>query len=202
MSPLEKVNKKFLDENESKIKAFGMISKFDDCKTFLDENPELLCKDALWYMQDWCVKLKMNEQTILMVTVAKRYMSLNYILELAKQLDCDPRSCVQEFFTKIQKEETYFDEFQLELFGFRNFIQHIAMEREEMLGPGGLDPVEVMEQLPEEIQQCFRDGNMGQLKKVLSEMTRAEAVKYSNMMTDSGLVPESVTDEEREEMEA
>ena len=28
-------------------------------------------------------------------------------------------------------------------------------EREKRLGPGGLDPVEVFESLPEELQKCF-----------------------------------------------
>lgn len=201
--------KKFVDENESKIKAFGMLSKFDDCKQFLTENPHLCCEDTANYLAFWCLNLKMEEKTNLMEHVAKQVIAMQYILELAKQLDCDPRSCIQGFFTRIQKaDKEYQDAFNDELNGFKLRIKTRAKEkvekimkeieeeeRQKRLGPGGLDPVEVMEQLPESMQQCFESRDIELLKKVISEMSEADATKYMKMCVDSGLwVPEANKD--------
>jgi cell division cycle protein 37 len=41
------------------------------------------------------------------------------------------------------------------------------MKPEERKGPGGLDPIEVFESLPQELQECFRTGDIPRLKKVL-----------------------------------
>merc|ERR1719213_480151 len=44
------------------------------------------------------------------------------------------------------------------------------MTPEQRKGPGGLDPVEVYESLPEELQECFKTGDVPRLKKVAEEM--------------------------------
>lgn len=201
--------KKFVEENESKIKAFGILSKFDDCKQFLTENPHLCCEDTANYLAWWCLNLEMEEKTSLMEHVAKQVIAMQYILELAKQLDCDPRSCIQGFFTRIQKaDKEYQDAFNDELNGFKLRIKTRAKEkvekimkeieeeeRQKRLGPGGLDPVEVIEQLPESMQQCFESRDIEMLKKVISEMPEADASKYMKMCVDSGLwVPEANKD--------
>lgn len=186
-----------------------MLSKFDDCKQFLTENPHLCCEDTANYLAWWCLNLEMEEKTNLMEHVAKQVIAMQYILELAKQLDCDPRSCIQGFFTRIQKaDKEYQDAFSDELTGFKQRIKTRAKEkvekimkeveeeeRQKRLGPGGLDPVEVMEQLPESLQQCFESRDIGMLKKVISEMPEADATKYMKMCVDSGLwVPEANKD--------
>jgi len=38
---LERMYKEFVAKNEKKIKHFAMLSKYDDCKTYLISNPEL-----------------------------------------------------------------------------------------------------------------------------------------------------------------
>lgn len=99
----------------------------------------------------------------LMEHVAHQCICMQYILELSKQLDVDPRACVGSFFSRIQIAEVeYKNSFDDELRAFKDRIRKRAAEkvadaireaeeeeRKARLGPGGLDPVEVFESLPE-----------------------------------------------------
>lgn len=101
----------------------------------------------------------------LMTHVAHQCITMQYILDISKQLDVDPRACVPSFYTKIQVAETeYKDSFNDDLKSFIGRIEKRAQEkleaaikeveeeeRKERLGPGGLDPLEVLESLPKVI---------------------------------------------------
>uniref|UniRef100_A0A4W5RK21 Cdc37 C-terminal domain-containing protein n=1 Tax=Hucho hucho TaxID=62062 RepID=A0A4W5RK21_9TELE len=43
-------------------------------------------------------------------------------------------------------------------------------ERQNRLGPGGLDPVEVYDTLPEEMKKCFDDKDISILQEAISKM--------------------------------
>jgi cell division cycle protein 37 len=60
------------------------------------------------------------------------------------------------------------------------------MSKEERMGPGGLDPVEVWETLPECLQECFKSGDVDMLKKVAQEMDPKEFDKHFKRCIDSG----------------
>jgi len=61
------------------------------------------------------------------------------------------------------------------------------MSKEERMGPGGLDPVEVFESLPDALQTCFKSGDTEMLKKVAQEMKPEEFEKHFQRCIDSGL---------------
>jgi len=61
------------------------------------------------------------------------------------------------------------------------------MTPEERKGPGGLDPVEVFESLPDELQECFKSGDVEMLKRVASEMVPEEFDRHFKRICDSGL---------------
>jgi len=61
------------------------------------------------------------------------------------------------------------------------------MSKEERMGPGGLDPVEVFESLPEALQDCFKSGDVDMLKKVASEMPREEFDVHFDRIVGAGL---------------
>lgn len=96
----EKLYAEFVKENEKKIKHFGMLGKPDDCKEYLLENPSLCCEETANYLTMWCLNLQIEGKNDLMQHVSKQVISMQYILELAKQLDCDPRSCISSFFSR------------------------------------------------------------------------------------------------------
>lgn len=154
----------------------------------------------------WCLDLACEQKNDLMDYIAKQVTSMQYILELAKQLDVDPRSCVSSFFTRIQKaDDEYIKAFNDELESFKDRIRKRAEkrleeamkqveeeEKQKRLGPGGLDPVEVFETLPESLQKCFESRDIDLLQKVIAEMDEKDARLYMKRCVDSGLwVPDA-----------
>jgi cell division cycle protein 37 len=79
-----------------------------------------------------------------------------------------------------------------------------SIPREQRLGPGGLDPVEVFESLPVEMQQAFESREVEQLKHALLQMDPKDAEYHMKRCIDCGLWNEGgggsgdVNDEEEE----
>jgi len=61
------------------------------------------------------------------------------------------------------------------------------MSEEDRKGPGGLDPIEVFESLPVDMQECFRSGDTEKLKQVAMAMDGAEFQKHFKRCIDAGL---------------
>ena len=65
-----------------------------------------------------------------MTHVAHQCICMQYLLELAKQLETDPRACISSFFTKIQvADQSYKDAFYSELEAFKLRIVNRAKEK-------------------------------------------------------------------------
>lgn len=202
--------REFVEKNEKKIKEFGMLSKWDDCKAFLLNDPNLCCEETANYLTLWCLNLEIEEKHSLMEHVAKQAIAMQYMLELAKQLDVDVRGCISSFFTRIQQaDEQYSDAFNQEIESFKNRIRERAQvriqaamqqveeeERKARLGPGGLDPLEVLESLPEDLKECFEKQDIAKLQEVVSKMNEEDAKYHIKRCVDSGLwVPDSKSKE-------
>lgn len=196
----------FVDKNESKIKEFGMLTKWDDCKKFLLNDPNLCCEETANYLTLWCLNLEIEEKHSLMEHVAKQAIAMQYMLELAKQLDVDVRGCISSFFTRIQQaDQQYLDAFEDEINSFKDRIRERAKvrieaaikqveeeERRARIGPGGLDPLEVLETLPGPLKECFEKQDIAKLQEVLSAMDEKEARHHLKRCIDSGLwVPDA-----------
>jgi len=207
----------FTKENEKLLKQFGMLRKFEDSKRFLLEHTHLTCEDTTNYLTIWCVNLALEDKIELMNHVSHQCIAMQFLLELAKQLDRDPRSCTSDFYTKIAHggQTEYKRAFDEELEGFRKRIiaraeekieeARIEVEEEERqkrLGPGGLDPLEVFEGLPDELKKCFESQNIPLLQETISKMPEDVARMHMKRCVDSGLwVPDakSVAEAETEE---
>ena len=191
----------FIDRYEKQIKHFGMLSSYDDSREYLRDRPHLVCDDTASYLTMWCVTLQVEEKTALMERVAHQAIVMQYILELAKQLERDPRSCVNGFFQRIKTaEKQYTDAFVDELESFKTRVRARAKvriqeamkkaeeeERQKRLGPGGLDPYEVIETLPPDLRECFETQNIPKLQQVLSGMSKEDAAYHMGRCIDSGL---------------
>jgi cell division cycle protein 37 len=231
---LEKMYKEFVAKNEDKVKHYALLRKYDDCKSYLLANPELgepsvqslisiifnfqnysiifyyfyqiVCEETANYLALWCLNLEIEEKHELMDFVSKQVVSMQYILELSKQLDVDPRGCVSAFFARIQKSDKEYNEaFQDELKSFKERIRQRAKkrieqamkeveeeERRNRIGPGGLDPQEVFESLPESLQKCFESRDVALLQKTIAEMDLKDAQYHMKRCVDSGLwVPDA-----------
>lgn len=191
----EKRSKKFMKDNEALLKQFGMLRKYDDSKRFLMEHNHLVCEDTANYLVIWCINLEMEKKHELMSHVAHQCICMQYILELSKQLDVDPRACVSSFFAKIQNAVVeYKDQFDNEIQEFKKRIERRAEEklqeaiaeqeeeeRKARLGPGGLDPVEVFETLPEVSFFCSRNSTVIFTDFVLGAEKVLRNSRYSNV---------------------
>ncbi|KAM7074668.1 hsp90 co-chaperone Cdc37 [Ciconia maguari] len=137
----------------------------------------------------------------LMEQVAHQTIVMQFILELAKSLKVDPRACFRQFFTKIKTaDQQYMEGFNDELEAFKDRVRGRAKvriekamkeyeeeERQKRLGPGGLDPVEVYESLPPELQKCFDVKDVQMLQDTISKMDPTEAKYHMQRCIDSGL---------------
>ncbi|BFF98499.1 hsp90 co-chaperone Cdc37 [Drosophila madeirensis] len=209
--------KQFVKENEKLCKQYGMLRKYDDSKRFLQEHLQLVCDETANYLVIWSINLEMEEKHDLMAHVAHQCICMQYILELAKQLDVDPRACVSSFFSKIQScLPEYRQQFESEIKGFKERIQKRAQEkiaeavaqaeeedRQERMGPGGLDPADVFESLPDELKACFESRDVELLQKTIAAMPVDVAKHHMKRCVDSGLwvpnaadMPQGVDEEE------
>jgi len=206
----EQKHKTFVEKYEKQIKHFGMLRRWDDSQKYLSDNPHLVCEETANYLVIMCIDLEVEEKHALMEQVAHQTIVMQFILELAKSLKVDPRGCFRQFFAKIKtSDQQYQDAFNDELESFKDRVRGRAKiriekamkeyeeeERQKRLGPGGLDPVDVYESLPAEMQKCFDDKDIQMLQDVISKMDPTEAKAHMKRCIDSGLwVPNSKTDD-------
>ncbi|XP_007905274.1 hsp90 co-chaperone Cdc37 [Callorhinchus milii] len=211
----EKKHKTFVEKYEKPIKHLGMLRRWDDSQKYLSDNPHLVCEETANYLVIWCIDLEVEEKHSLMEQVAHQTIVMQFILELAKSLKVDPRACFRQFFTKIKTaDKQYMDAFNDELEAFKDRVKGRAQariekamkeyeeeEKQKRLGPGGLDPVDVYESLPEEMQKCFDAKDIQQLQEVISKLDPADAKHHMQRCIDSGLwIPnaKSAAEEEAE----
>ncbi|XP_041567719.1 hsp90 co-chaperone Cdc37 [Taeniopygia guttata] len=197
----EKKHKTFVERYEKQIKHFGMLRRWDDSQKYLSDNPHLVCEETANYLVIWCIDLEVEEKHALMEQVAHQTIVMQFILELAKSLKVDPRACFRQFFTKIKTaDQQYLEGFTEEVEGFKERVRGRARarlekalreyeeeERQKRLGPGGLDPVDVYESLPPELQKCFDVKDVQMLQDTISKMDPTEAKYHMQRCIDSGL---------------
>ncbi|XP_064815966.1 hsp90 co-chaperone Cdc37-like [Oncorhynchus masou masou] len=193
-----------------------MLRRWEDSQKYLSDHPYLVCEETANFLVIMCIDLEVEEKHGLMDQVAHQTIVMQFILELAKSLKIDPRGCFREFFQKIKTaDQPYQEAFTDELESFRERVRGRAKiriqkameeyeeeERQNRLGPGGLDPVEVYDTLPEEMKKCFDDKDISMLQEAISKMDPMEAKGHMKRCIDSGLwVPNANTDNEEDKEE-
>eukprot|EP00127_Corallochytrium_limacisporum_P000762 Clim_evm48s25 gene=Clim_evmTU48s25 len=191
----------FFKKYEEEIKHFGMLSKNEESAAYLADHPYLACEHTGSYLVIWCVDLQVEGKTELMKRVAHQTVVMQYINELAKTAKQPARNIFPTFFRKIKDaEKEYQEAFNDELSALIDRVKKRAKERldealqegeelskEERMGPGGLDPIEVAESLPEELRQAFESRDIDVLKEVLTSMDPKDAEYHMQRCIDSGL---------------
>eukprot|EP00066_Takifugu_rubripes_P021877 XP_011611143.1 PREDICTED: hsp90 co-chaperone Cdc37-like isoform X2 [Takifugu rubripes] len=188
-------HKTFVEKHTKEIKHFGMLHRWDDSQKYLSDNPHLVCEETANCLVVVCIDFEIDEAIV-----------MKFILDLAETLKVDPRGCFRQFFSKIKTaDQPYQDAFNRELESLKDRVRGCARirmesamkeleeeERQERLGPGGLDPVEVYQSLPKEMQKSFDDKNIEMLQEVMNRLSPEEAKYHLRRCIDSGLwVPES-----------
>lgn len=65
--------------------------------------------------------------------------------------------------------------------------EYVPLEKGEQVGPGGLDPAEVFDSLPREMQEAFGERDVDALRRLLEQMPPDEAQLHMKRCIDSGL---------------
>ncbi|XP_024115636.1 hsp90 co-chaperone Cdc37 [Oryzias melastigma] len=207
-------HKTFVEKYAEEIKHFGMLRRWDDSQKYLSDHPHLVCEETANYLVVICIDYEIDEKHALMEQIAHQAIVMQFILDLARTLRVDPRGCFREFFSKIKTaDKPYQDAFNHELDLLRERICKCAQlrmdgamkeleeeEKKNRLGPGGLDPVEVYESLPREMQRSFDEKNIQMLQEAMNRMDPEEGRYHMRRCIDSGLwVPEARESEDEEE---
>ncbi|TDH15790.1 hypothetical protein EPR50_G00012640 [Perca flavescens] len=210
-------HKTFAEKYKKEIRHFGMLRRWDDSQKYLSDNPHLVCEETANCLVVICIDFEIDEKHALMEQVAHQAIVLQFILDLARTLKVDARGCFRQFFSKIQTaDKPYLDEFDRELERLKERIRSCAQmrmasaveeleeeERQKRLGPGGLDPVEVYESLPKNMQKSFDEKNIQMLQEAIRKLDLEEGKYHLRRCIASGLwVPESgESDDEKEDYE-
>lgn len=191
------------------------VEEFMACKT-LKESKEfllkfgdiLLCENASNYLLLASLEDEMNGEREKMKLTARQSQIISNIAELAKTVHQHPGNVIQPFFARLQ-ERKHLEDF---ISGVSAFVDKIIkravvkkaeideqrraeeaatdlhdVPREERLGPGGLDPLEVIETLPPAIVEAFESRDVEQLKAALLTMSPEDAEYHMKRCVDSGL---------------
>jgi len=200
----------FVDKHADILEKWMTIKSLEKCKQFLLLHGAILLQEnATNYLLLASLEDEMNGFREKMKLTARQSQILTNIAELAKSLKSHPGNVILPFFKRIQ-EKQYYDGF---MEGVDSFIEKIikrsidkkkemkrdqvkeetttvdlsSIPKEERLGPGGLDPVEVFDSLPESLQQAFETREVDNLKQALLAMDPKDAEYHMKRCVDCGL---------------
>mmetsp|Transcript_27550 Transcript_27550/g.87637 ORF Transcript_27550/g.87637 Transcript_27550/m.87637 type:complete len:356 (+) Transcript_27550:74-1141(+) len=200
----------FLAANQAILTEYSEIDHEDDrSEQYILEHTQLLSEHATGYYLLHCINLQAAGKTRSMRKVARQYLLLTYVCDLAKSMPGrDARDAIKPLFKKMNtsaESREAFDE-HLEKYvahvktraevkkeedekkkGEDAEYEYVPLEKGEQLGPGGLDPAEVFESLPREMQDAFGERSVEALKAVIARMPEAEAAMHMKRCIDSGL---------------
>mmetsp|Transcript_37223 Transcript_37223/g.42496 ORF Transcript_37223/g.42496 Transcript_37223/m.42496 type:complete len:426 (+) Transcript_37223:41-1318(+) len=186
------------------VEEFMHMNSLDRSKEFLMKHGDILLQEnASNYLLLASLEDEMNGYRSKMKLTCRQSQLISNITELAKSMKTHPGNVIIPFFQRLEQKSV--------LEGFRHgaedfcqkIIKRAVTKREEMeeqekvdlqdipkeerVGPGGLDPLEVIETLPVELQEAFESRDVEQLKKVLMAMNPSDAEKHMKRCIDSGL---------------
>lgn len=181
----------------------------DDLKAdgFLMANPALVSQVTEGYLITRAVDLAVEDKNDPRIPyIARRCLQVHNINVSAQSAQIPGHKSVPLFFKQLKNEDKrneYYKEFEKQLVEIKGRIETRRKERLEEaqqkqeepeenyepapLGPGGLDPTEVLQSLPEDLQQAFISQDKGRLVSALQAMPTEEAQEIIQKCIDSGL---------------
>ncbi|CAM9268009.1 unnamed protein product [Pylaiella littoralis] len=197
----------FVQEHEAVMEQYSELRSMEKTRDFLRDHGDILFADHCQsYLLLACLEDEMNGKHERMKLVARQSQLLSSITELAVSLRRPPQDVVPALFLRLDEAE-HSKRFTDGVNDFVAKVQNRAVEKrkemeaeekedqdttvelskEERMGPGGLDPVEVFPTLPEQMQIAFETKDTPLLKKALLAMTESERKYYMKRCEDSGL---------------
>jgi len=197
----------FVEAHEQLMDQFIDTESMDDSRELLRAHPRILMNEhCASFLLLSCLEDEMNGNHTRMRLCARQSQLLSHIAELGRSMNRHPRDLLDAFFMRM-REGPHFMEFMSQVQNFIEKIQKRAVEKrkemeaageteqvpleqlskEERLGPGGLDPVEVFDSLSPELQEAFETRDTEKLKEAFGAMPPEEAQDTLQRCIDSGL---------------
>merc|ERR1719502_470329 len=186
----------FVEQNRSILLEYAAIDEDDEAsEQFVLKHTQLLSEHATGFYLLHCINLQAEGKTREMKKTARQYLLLTYVCDLAKTMPGrDARDAIKPLFRKMFSSEESREAFAEHLEKYIGHVktrakarkeeeaaepkeeyEYVPIKKGEQVGPGGLDPAEVFESLPEEMQEAFGERDIEALKKVLAEMDPKQA---------------------------
>ncbi|XP_032600625.1 hsp90 co-chaperone Cdc37-like 1 isoform X2 [Taeniopygia guttata] len=160
----EDIYKSFMQKHEQKIRYFGMLGRWDDSQRFLSDHPYLVCEETAKYLILWCFHLEAEQKRALMEQIAHQALVMQFIIEMARSCNVDPRGCFRLFFQKAKaREEGYLEAFKTELEAFKSRVricsqsqgfQAMSVENSSVY-TGIVEGLESLSQNAKDVQGCI-----------------------------------------------
>eukprot|EP00903_Cladosiphon_okamuranus_P015628 g14431.t1 len=198
----------FVRTHEAVMEQYSELRSMEKTRDFLRKHGDILFADHCQsYLLLSCLEDEMNGKHERMKLVARQSQLLSSITELAVSLRRPPQDVVPALFLRLDEEE-HLKRFTDGVQDFVAKVQNRAVEKrkemeqeeqeeeegttielskEERMGPGGLDPVEVFPTLPKDLQTAFEKKDTPLLKKALLALTEEERKYHMKRCEDSGL---------------
>ncbi|NXP46930.1 CD37L protein, partial [Heliornis fulica] len=119
----DNMSEPLMEKHEQKIRHFGMLSRWDDSQRFLSDHPYLVSEETSRYLMLWCFQLEAEQKRALMEQVAHQAVVMQFIIEIARNCNVDPRGCFRVFFQRAKVREGYFEAFKNELEAFKTRVR-------------------------------------------------------------------------------
>jgi len=197
----------FLDENLDKLRKFANIKKDTKADKFIKKNPDLVHEASEGFLITFAVDRAVEgAQKPELARLARRTLMIHNLVQSCSQQNCSPHIGVEMFYLKIGSDPKMTESYKVELNKqVAELMERIEIRRKERLaelqdipdeydeeekaplGPGGLDPTEVLNSLPEAMQQAFISQEVEQLKECLAAMDADEAEYHMKRCVDAGL---------------
>lgn len=197
----------FLDSNLEKLRKFANIKKDSKADKFVKKNPDLVHEASEGFLITFAVDRAVEgAQKPELARLSRRCLMIHNLVQSCSQQNVSPQIGVQRFYAKILSDakltESYKVELNKQVIELMERIETRRVERlaelqdipdeydeEEKapLGPGGLDPTEVLNSLPKEMQDAFINQDTQTLKECLSKMDVDMAEYHMKRCVDAGL---------------
>ena len=202
----------FLSKNREILMHYATIDEEDEeSEQYVLANTQLLSEHATGFYLLHCINLQAEGKTREMRKCARQYLLLTYVCDLAKSMPGrDARDAIKPLFKKMLSNQHAAQAFEEHLNKYiehvktraevkknevgeraesfdEEDVEYVALKKGEHLGPGGLDPAEVFETLPEVLQNAFGERSVEALKTALESLTPEGAQYHMKRCVDSGL---------------
>uniref|UniRef100_A0A915DRN1 Hsp90 chaperone protein kinase-targeting subunit n=1 Tax=Ditylenchus dipsaci TaxID=166011 RepID=A0A915DRN1_9BILA len=182
---------KFFEDNDSLLRELSLLDGFEKLENYLLDHPHLSSESTTNFLTIEALNLAIEKKCNLvfqMDRVAENCITLQYLLELAKSLNAvaTNTNIIKNFFKKISMADpSYMKMYKEEVDAFKGRLRKRAQDKRDAAvneleatakakriaeSPGGLDPQEVLDSLPEEMQDAFQTQSMDKMFEVAENM--------------------------------